>query len=313
MALSSAKFSALTTAGGCLKLGGRAKWRLVGADRQRYLNGQITNDVRKAKADATLYACVTNAKGRMEGDVYVRSSTGAEGPLWLDAEAELRESLGLRLEKYVVADDVEIQDVTDEWLLWHFFGPAATQVDATALPEGAVAVRSFRLASEGLDVWLPSSAAALDFTGGAEVLTDEEYEQWRIIEGVPRWPRELNGEIFPQEAGLEDRVMDFFKGCYIGQEILSRIKSTGKMPHRLVRFTAAGPLPSDAVLQDARLYAPGQEPAKELGRVTSACPHPALDRWVGLAYVRQGVEATHSRLLAGHALNSIFTELEINP
>jgi len=313
MAISSSKFAAVLKGGGRLDLSARAKWRILGADRQRYLNGQVTNDVRKAKADETLYACVTNAKGRMEGDVYVRTSSEPDGPLWLDAEAELREGLGMRLEKYVVADDVEIQEVTDEWRLWHFFGAASSRVVRASLPEGAVAVRSLRLREEGVDVWLPSSAPGLDLTEGAEVLTDEEFEQLRIVEGVPRWPRELNGNVFPQEAGLESRVMDFFKGCYIGQEILSRIKSTGKMPHRLAAFTTVGPWEGGASLQDALVYAPGPDANKEVGRVTSACPHPELDRWVGLAYVRQGVEATHSRLLAGHAPNSIFTELEINP
>lgn len=310
MTLSAEHFVSLRAAGGCVPLGDRAKWQLWGADRLRYLNGQITNDVRRVRPDEALYACVTNAKGRVEGDVYIRSSSEPDGPLWLDAEPGLRKSLGMRLEKYVVADDVEIRDVTEEWNVWHFFGPTATRLEGLALPDGARQVRIQRLGEAGLDLWCPSGAGSPPVPEGCVMLTAEEYEQLRIIEGVPRWPHELNGETFPQEAGLEARVMDFSKGCYIGQEILSRIKSTGKMPHHLVRFVTSGEV-GEGALRDARLFAPDVNIGKEVGRVTSACPHPELDHWVGLAYVRQGVEAIHSRLLAGHDPNSIFVELEI--
>src|SRR4051812_19684530 len=89
--------------GAGVDLSRRAKWRLSGADAVRYLNGQVTNDVRRATAEASVYACVTNAKGRIEGDVQIHAAT--DGSLLLDAEPDLREALGLRLEKYVVADD----------------------------------------------------------------------------------------------------------------------------------------------------------------------------------------------------------------
>ena len=111
------QFRLIEERGTAVDLSGRAKFMLSGADRVRYLNGQVTNDVRHAKEDEAIYACVTNAKGRIEGDVFLHASPLNGGCLMLDAEAGLRESLGARLEKYIVADDVEIRDVTEEWHL----------------------------------------------------------------------------------------------------------------------------------------------------------------------------------------------------
>lgn len=109
------------TTGAWVDLSSRAKWRLTGADRVRYLNGQVTNDVRNARADTALHACVTNVKGRIEGDIYLH----AEGEnLVFDAPADLRETLGIRLERYIIADDAVLEDITDDWQLWHHIGGA---------------------------------------------------------------------------------------------------------------------------------------------------------------------------------------------
>ena len=113
--------------GALVDLGGRAKWRLTGGDRVRYLNGQVTNDVRKATAGSAMAACVTTAKGRLCGVVYV--SAGRDF-LRLDAEGELREGLGARLERYIIADDAALEDVTEEECLYHVLAP-----DAPKAPE----------------------------------------------------------------------------------------------------------------------------------------------------------------------------------
>jgi folate-binding protein YgfZ len=98
---------------------------------------------------------------------------------------------------------------------------------------------------------------------------------------VPAWPNELNGDVFPPEAGLEKTAMSFTKGCYIGQEILSRIKTTGKMPRELVAWEALNgsniPANTPLVLN-----------SREIGRITSVTRHPLTGHMVGLAYVRQG-------------------------
>jgi folate-binding Fe-S cluster repair protein YgfZ len=121
---------------------------------------------------------------------------------------------------------------------------------------------------------------------------------------------------FPQEAGLESRAMDFSKGCYIGQEVLSRIKSTGRMPRKLVRFqledsafeTRASGLPGGSW----RLWVRSADGVEEAGAVTSACLHPVLDRVIGLAYVRQGLERERSLLLAREDPPGILLKVEIS-
>src|SRR5438067_8561049 len=96
--------------------------RTSGADALRFLNGQITNDLRKATSASAIQASVLNAKGKVNANVFV----SVEGDSFLlDAEPELREELPLRLEKYIIADDVQIEDVSDRFALFHVTGSAA--------------------------------------------------------------------------------------------------------------------------------------------------------------------------------------------
>ena len=279
----------LQTEGGWLNLSSRAKWRLSGPDRVRYLNGQVTQDVRPADARRARHACVTNAKGRIEGDVYFHASPDGDS-LLIDAPAGLRESLGARLGRYLIADDAELEDVSDDWQLWHRFGPDLEQ-------DG---LQANRLACDGRDFWLPAGAPA----PAADPLTDEEAETLRILRAVPASPQELNGEAFPQEAGLEAEVMSFGKGCYVGQEVLSRIKSTGRMPRELGVWTADSGEPSAG----AELWLPD---GTRVGVITSVARHPLEDRLQGLAYLRQGLVAPDSQLLVGDAMTSISASLRI--
>lgn len=265
-------FEQTTAHGAAVNLSSRAKFRLTGADRVRYLNGQVTNDVRRAKADETLYACVTDAKGRIAGDVFIHATADA---LLLDAEPGMRESLGIRLERYIVADDVELADVTEEWQLWHVWGDNA-----------ATGLRSNRFGVDGFDVWLPATAAA-PVSDSKHVLNDDELETWRILQKIPRWPHELNAETFPPEAGLEARGMDFAKGCYIGQEVLSRIKMTGKMPRNLACWETSGEIAAGTELHDSQ--------NKVIGTVTSVAKHPVTGKFTVMAMVKAGTDVIAER------------------
>ncbi len=263
--------------GAAVNLSSHAKLRLTGADRTRYLNGQVTNDVRRAKTDATLYACVTDAKGRIAADIHIHA---LDESLLLDAEPDLREPLSMRLERYIVADDVELTDVTEDWQLWHVWSAAGAPARNESLfleqAAPAHALRSTRYGTPGLDLWLPA-AAAPDF-GALPILTAADLESWRILQHIPRWPHELNGETFPPEAGLESTAMDFAKGCYIGQEVLSRIKTTGKMPRQLLSFESTAEVKAgDELWLD-----------KAVGTITSTTRHPVSGHKVGLAMIRQG-------------------------
>src|SRR5215470_12448914 len=100
-----------------LDLSERAKFKVTGADRVRFLNGQLTNDMLGLKLGTTCYACALTAKGKLCADLYVTSAAEA---LYLDTALILQSSLLTRLERYIIADDVVIEDVTDEFGLLHF-------------------------------------------------------------------------------------------------------------------------------------------------------------------------------------------------
>ncbi len=307
-------FQQIERCGAAVDLSSRAKWLLTGADRVRYLNGQVTNDVRRATASEAHYACVTNAKGRIEGDLFFHAAP--EGALSLDAEPGLREPLSARLVKYIVSDDVLIEDVTGEWKLLHVFGATADTLKnmaASISTEKGRILRNNRFGVTGCDLWILGAEPLPDFD--VPQLTPEEAEVWRICNGVPSWPQELNASSFPQEAGLETRAMDFSKGCYIGQEVLSRIKTTGRMPRTLVRFRVHDPaFKSQAAGNPGsswRLWVQSSDGLMEAGSITSMCLHPVLDQVIGLAYVRRGLEQEHSLLLAPDGQSSILHTVEI--
>lgn len=273
MTMTADLYQSILSIGTCVDLSSRAKWRLSGSDRIRYLNGQVTQDVRTAKSTAALYACVTNLKGKIEADIFIHAAPDGES-LLLDADASLRESLGMRLEKYIIADDAVLEDVTDEWQLWHLLGSQQP-------PEGGHSLaNNLRYGLPGTDVWLPASTDASALT----TLSPEEAETLRIVQKVPAYPHELNADTFPQEAGLEGAAMSFNKGCYIGQEILSRIKTTGKMPRQLIAWTSESDLPAGEVIVD--------DMGKEIGHVTSRAWHPEKKIFSGLAYLRQTSAST---------------------
>lgn len=276
----------LERTGGWVNLSARAKWRLTGADRVRYLNGQVTQDVRKASDTAAVYACVTDVKGRICGDVWIRSGADPDC-LLVDAETDLAESLGMRLERYIIADDVELEEVTDEWALWHAWGKAA---------EDRAGVVSDRLGVSGVDVWLPAGQGP---DGVEAPVSGEDFETLRVVLGVPRFPSELNAETFPPEARLEERAMDFAKGCYIGQEILSRIRTTGKMPRTLVHWVTE--VENTEIEVEAAVFDASQ---RQVGKVTSVVRDPRTGFQVGLAYVKQA-NGTDSELLVGPGMARI--------
>ncbi|MDH4475508.1 MAG: hypothetical protein QE274_03465 [Verrucomicrobiaceae bacterium] len=283
------RWEAIQQNGGMADLSGRAKWLLTGEDRIRYLNGQVTQDVRRVTAEKAVYACVTDVKGRISGDVFVRVMVDGEG-LLLDAEEGLREALMLRLDRYIVADDVEIQDVTDDWNLVHYFGEAVQGIEGGSLCE--------RFGVGGRDVWTARGESVMSRDG---FLSAEELEVLRVLNGVARYPFELNGEVFPPEAGLELRAIDYSKGCYIGQEVISRIRTSRKMPRELVGWRLNG---GGEVEAGEQVVLPG-DGGRILGGVTSVVVEPETGLAAGLAYVKLGTVPDDSQLLVGNHLATI--------
>lgn len=280
----------------------RAKLRVTGSDRLRFLNGQMTNDVRKANAHLSMPACVLNTKGKVDALVFI--SAGAD-ELLLDAEAELREKLAARLERYVIADDVTVEDVTEEFSLFHITGEAQP-----ALPNDSGWRRSKRFGTIGWDLLVEAAEhdRVLGILSAHEPLCDaEEAERRRIEEGIPRWGHELTDQIIPVEANLAADAIDYGKGCYIGQEVISRMKMSGQTNKRLCGLVSVGgtPLSTEMRLSPAAV-AGVADPGKDIGWITSATHSDRLGKEIALGFVKRGSNEIGRRLLAGGT-----TEVEV--
>jgi folate-binding protein YgfZ len=281
------------SAQGFVHLAERCFFRLSGPDRVRYLNGQVTQDVAGIVAGATRHTCLTNAKGRMQAEAFI---TALDDSLLLDAPASLREDLGLRLERYIIADDVELHDESDKWQLTHVLGVDPSQA---GLGAGSLVTTSERFGVMGYDVF-NCGGAPLVVRG--RQLAAAEVDDLRIRQGIPIWGRELDAETLPPEAGLEERSISFRKGCYLGQEVISRIRSAGKTNRLLVRLELAAGLPDD--LTGAALWTAESTPERPAGTLTSWTTACGEQPRVALGYVmrRAGDAVDFDIRLAGGAL-----------
>jgi folate-binding protein YgfZ len=279
----------------------RTKLRVTGADRFRFLNGQITNDLRNASETLAMEACVLNAKGKLNAHIFIGALGGS---LLIDAERELRDTLGARLERYIIADDVQIDDVTDEFSLFHVF----TKEPPARGPGRIVAARRF--AVTGSDVWSDAARhdAVRDELASAYLFIDSAAaDVMRIEQGLPRWGRELTEEIIPIEANLEQRTVDYQKGCYIGQEVISRIKMSGQTNKRLCGLIS---LTNASLQAGMKLIAPSAS-GKEAGWITSATRSQRLGKEIALGYVKRGFNnpATNLEALSLDPVGAIRVEV----
>ncbi len=257
-----------------------------GPDAVRFLNGQLTQDVRKvAGAKVSLPSCVTDAKGKLQ--FHVRITEGPEGALWVEGPSGSAEGLEARLTRYLIADDVETADLTGSYDLIHLIGPVL------AAPEGVIAREINRYGVQGTDWWMPTGMESA-LPEDATLLEGDELEAFRIASGVPLWGKELVEGILPPEAGLDVTDISYQKGCYIGQEVISRIKSAGKVNKRLARlqFDASIPI-TDLQLVDAA--------GSVAGEITSVSPLALGAERLALGYVKRGVESLFVRTDGGSA------------
>jgi tRNA-modifying protein YgfZ len=266
----------------------RAKFRITGMDRLRFLNGQITNDLRKATETSAVEACILNAKGKTDAHIFVSASGES---FLVDAATEVREALKVRLERYVIADDVQIDDVTDEFSLFHVLSPQAPVLDSGR----HLCVRRF--ADPGWDVWVEAAqhGALLQELSLRRTLCDcNAAEVLRIEQGIPRWGRELTNEIIPIEANLEQRSIDYQKGCYIGQEVISRMKMSGQTNKRLSGLISVGDIP----LQPGMKLVSSSASGKEVGWITSTTRSERIGKEIALGYVKRGFNDAGTKLAA---------------
>ncbi len=311
-----AEYKALRETAGVLDLGFRGRVCLLGNDRVRFLHGQITNDVKKLGGGEGCYAALTSAKGKMESDLNIFN---LPDELLLDFEPGLTQKISQRLEKFIVADDVQIADVAPHYGLLSVQGPKAVEVIGAVGLGGApeknfdvikvsdATLGEIYLANQprsfsgkfGFDNIVPNqthgavadklSAAAKGIVGRACVWTS--LETARIEAGIPRFGADMDETNLPMEC-IEARAMSFNKGCYIGQEVLNRIHAIGHVTKELRGLRLAGDLKALPKKGD-KLFRDG----KEVGYITSAVKSPALNANIALGYVRREANAIETELV----------------
>lgn len=225
----------------------KAVLRVSGEDTLTFLQGQFTQELRSEKNTPAAYGLWLNQKGKVLADSYVIT----ESPVYcyvvsFDSEAVvIRE----RLESYVIADDVTVEDVTGEWSglavggseagdwLGRIAGGAPGAGEHFKAEDGGLVFRARGEAAAGYE-WVRPAGAPMP-TGAVE-LSVEELERRRIAAGIPKVPQDIGPGDLPNEGGLDAVAISYTKGCYLGQEVMARLKAMGTVRRRLVRVRGAG-------------------------------------------------------------------------
>ena len=203
----------------------------------RFLNGQVTQDVRKViMSDVVLPSCVTDAKGKLQFRVWIAKGK-ADDSVLVFCCGEMLEDLEARLTRYLIADDVEVTNVSDE-----------------------ISLNDFQFPNADLN------------------------ERERIEKGIPLWGKEITVGMLPPEAGLDATDISYNKGCYIGQEVISRIKSAGKLNRLLVKLAFDGV---------GKLGDFSNREGKICGAVTSVAGE------IGLGYLKRSAETEREFWIEG--------------
>ena len=312
-----AEFQALVSGCGIYDLASRAKIRLTGSDRVRWLNGMVTNNIRDLAPNHGVYCFLLNAQGHIQADFYAYNMGES---LLVDTDAQLREKVLAHFDKFIIMDDVEVADITATLGVIGVAGPQAKAVLRAAgleLPDLAslemcapkcncdcgclqcTVIRGDEAAGESYEIWLgpdqmkpawdaliAAGATSIGATGAGAL------EMRRISRGIPRYGVDIRERDLPQETG-QMRALSFTKGCYLGQEIVERIHSRGAVHREFTAFLIEGPLPEPG----AKI----QADEKEVGEITSSAdlPLPTGNRAVALGYLRR--EAASKNLRAGEA------------
>jgi folate-binding protein YgfZ len=319
-----AEFQALVSGAGVSEHTLRAQISLTGSDRVRWLNGMVTNNIRDLERGRGVYAFLLNPQGHILGDLYAFNR--GESLLVDSDQSQVEKILGV-FDKYIIMDDVEVANVSDEKRTIAIAGPKsrttlqaagfdvpelkplqfveiAWQKSRTTLVRGDnPSVESFEVELAPGDV--ESVYEALTRTG-AKPVGSSALELLRIAAGVPRYGVDIRERDLPQETEQE-RALNFSKGCYVGQEIVERIRSRGQVRRKFDGFEIEGQLPAVG----SKIQVDG----KDVGEITSAASLPVAggERRVALGYIRREVAAPGKKVDAGGSAARVthlpFTEI----
>jgi folate-binding protein YgfZ len=311
-----AEFQALLSGCGVYDRSARAKITLTGGDRVRWLNGMVTNNIRDLAPGRGAYAFLLNPQGHILADLYAYNRGDS---LMIDADQSQLEKLLSTFDHYIIMDDVEVANVSDKLTALGIAGPRVREVLRAAgfeiseleplqfvdVPWQNVAVsvvRGDNPSVESYELWLSPDQVtvlrdALTKAGAAPVGT-AALELLRIAAGIPRYGQDIRERDLPQETEQE-RALHFSKGCYIGQEIVERIRSRGNVHRKFTGFEIQGELPA--------LVSKIQSDGRDIGEITSVASLPLAggERAVALGYMRREVAAPGKQFQVGNTRLSL--------
>jgi folate-binding protein YgfZ len=305
-----AEFNALLCGCGVSHLDGRAKITLTGSDRVRWLNGMVSNNVRDLVASHGLYAFLLNPQGHILADLYAYNRGDS---LLVDTDHSQLERVLSIFDKYIIMDRVEVANVSEKLTAIGIAGPKVRDVlrdagfdvaeleplqfvDLTWQQIGLSLVRGDHPSVQAFEFWLaPSNVASLwEALGkaGAKPVGTGALDLLRIAAGIPRYGQDIRERDLPQETE-QQRALHFAKGCYIGQEIVERIRSRGHVRRKFTGFEIDGPLPACG----AQIQADG----KDSGEITSAASLPGAsgEHRVALGYIRREIATPGKEVMIG--------------
>ena len=288
---------------GVYDLGYREKISLTGADRQRWLNGMVTNNIRDLAVGRGVYAFLLNPQGHILGDLYVYNRGES---ILVDTDADQTENMIATFDHYIIMDDVVITKLGERMTSLGVAGPrsrAMLQAAGISVPEiqpleivtpkcecdcGCLecsVVRGEDPRRASYEIWIaPHDVLKLWqalLAAGAKAVGWEALELDRIVSGIPRYGVDLRHRDLPQETG-QDRALNFNKGCYVGQEIVERIRSRGAVHRNFRGFLIDGAL---EIAAGTKIISGG----KDIGEITSVATVNVdrRDKTVALGYVRR--------------------------
>jgi hypothetical protein len=252
--------------------------RVAGGDAATFLQGQFSNDLGNLKPGEAAYGLWLDRKGHVVADGHVILIGPGEG-YWVASVSSPAATVAGRLGDFIIADDVALEDQTGGWLGLSLVGEG-TGAWLGSEPRAGIHFKGRRAAAENWE-WIhpaeeggPADAAVARIREASR----EEMERLRIASGIASVPGDIGPGELPDEGGLEDAAISYSKGCYLGQEVMARLKSRGSVRRKLVRVRGPGAAPA----VPAQLWS-GEQAAGEL---RSAVGDGDGLGFVGLALIR---------------------------
>jgi folate-binding protein YgfZ len=250
------ELAALTAGCGVYDLGWLARLRITGADRVRWLNGMVTNTVKDLKPGQLNYTFLLNAQGRIQGDGTVYASPDA---LFFVTDREQMPKLAAHLDRFIIMDEVELAQDAGAAALGLCGPEAHSLLVRLGLTDEAMPANSFAQYGPVLAarddaghfiLWTTAETIGALWQqlteAGAAACGVNAVEALRVLEGRPRYGVDIQEKSLAQETG-QMRALNFNKGCYLGQEIVERVRSRATMHRGLQCFALEGPLPHAGV------------------------------------------------------------------